>query len=149
VARIVFQPIEETLRVFFSRTLGAGTAKSTPQSKPKPKSQPIPSTQEHDTALIEASTALISVLATQTSLSLILLVFGTAYLPLLLPLLLPPAYLATSAPSVLAAWVWYIPVLAVNGALEAFLASVATPQDLNRQSRCVLETPSHSIDHHS
>ena len=34
-------------------------------------------------------------------------------------------------------WVWYIPVLALNGGLEAFLSSVASPKDLNEQSRCV------------
>jgi len=70
--------------------------------------------------------------------SVLLLVFGTAYLPILLPFLLPKQYLATSAPSVLTAWVWYIPVLALNGGLEAFLSSVATPRDLNAQSRFVI-----------
>jgi oligosaccharide translocation protein RFT1 len=34
--------------------------------------------------------------------------------------------------------VWYIPVLALNGGLEAFLSSVATPKDLNAQSRFVI-----------
>ena len=46
--------------------------------------------------------------------------------------------MATSAPRILAAWVWYIPFLALNGGLEAFLSSVASPKDLNKQSRCVL-----------
>lgn len=69
--------------------------------------------------------------------SAILVVFGSAYMSILLPLLLPSQYLTTSAPNVLAAWVWYIPVLAVNGGLEAFLSSVATPKDLNGQSRFV------------
>ena len=45
--------------------------------------------------------------------------------------------MATSAPRILAAWVWYIPVLALNGGLEAFLSSVASPKALNEQSRCV------------
>jgi oligosaccharide translocation protein RFT1 len=67
--------------------------------------------------------------------SIILLVFGTAYTPIVLHLLLPQQYLSTSAPKVLSAWVWYIPVLAFNGGLEAFLSSVATPNDLNKQSR--------------
>ena len=31
--------------------------------------------------------------------------------------------------------IWYIPVLAVNSGLEAFLSSVATPKDLNNQSQ--------------
>ena len=117
IARIVFQPIEETLRLFFSRTLGAKT-------------------RERE-AVQQAADTLNSLLSVQIAFSIILIVFGTAYLPILLPLLLPQQYLSTSAPSVLATWVWYIPVLAVNGSLEALLSSVATRKDLNLQSRFV------------
>ncbi|KAJ7771594.1 Rft protein-domain-containing protein [Mycena metata] len=113
VARIIFQPIEETSRISFSRMLAP----------------PV-----HKEALQTASQALITLLSIQISLSLILLVFGTAYLPIVLPVLLPRQYLFTSAPHVLSAWVWYIPVLALNGGLEAFISSVSTPRDLNRQS---------------
>ncbi|KAG6878046.1 hypothetical protein C0993_000369 [Termitomyces sp. T159_Od127] len=122
IARIVFQPIEEAYRGFFSKVLGNVTTN-------------IGSKTENDVALQQASTALISLLSVQAAFSLILIVFGTAYLPFLLQILLPRQYLATSAPQVLSAWVWYIPVLAFNGGLEAFLSSVATPQDLNKQSR--------------
>lgn len=113
IARILFQPIEESSRVFFSKTL----------------------TVTSPEALRTASSALISLISVQTSLSLIFLVFGTNYMPLALRILLPPRYLSTSAPQVLRAWVWYIPVLALNGGLEAFISSVSTPRDLNRQSR--------------
>ncbi|KAJ6500598.1 Rft protein-domain-containing protein [Mycena sanguinolenta] len=113
IARIVFQPIEETSRIRFSKMLAP------PRSKE---------------AFQTASQALITILSIQTSLSLILLVFGTAYLPIVLPVLLPRQYLSTSAPQILHAWVWYIPVLALNGVLEAFISSVSTPHDLNRQS---------------
>ncbi|KAJ6582822.1 Rft protein-domain-containing protein [Mycena sp. CBHHK59/15] len=113
IARIIFQPIEETSRISFSRMLAP------------------PASRE---ALQTASQALNTLLSIQTSLSLVLLVFGTAYLPVVLPVLLPPQYLSTSASHVLGAWVWYIPVLALNGGLEAFISSVSTPRDLNRQS---------------
>ncbi|KIK09519.1 hypothetical protein K443DRAFT_644720 [Laccaria amethystina LaAM-08-1] len=122
IARIVFQPIEETLRVFFSKTI------SVTDNKGKTK----------DEALKQASVTLLSLLTIQTSFSLVFVIFATAYLPILLPILLPPQYLATSAPTVLAAWIWYIPVLAFNGGLEAFLSSVATPADLNKQSRWMI-----------
>ncbi|CAA7261928.1 unnamed protein product [Cyclocybe aegerita] len=130
IARIIFQPIEETLRLFFSRTLGSSTT-SDSSTTIKFKSN----TEEPQLELLQAASTLRSLLSVQLSFSLILLVFGTAYLPVLLPLLLPRQYLATSAPSVLTAWVWYIPVLAVNGGLEAFLSSVASSKDLNEQSR--------------
>ncbi|EEB87561.1 hypothetical protein MPER_15048, partial [Moniliophthora perniciosa FA553] len=85
IARIVFQPIEETLRLYFSRTLPA-------------KKQ-------------EAARTLIALLNIQIS---------------------------TSAPRILSAWIWYIPVLAINGGLEAFLSSAADKRQLNRQSRWMI-----------
>ncbi|KAH0579724.1 hypothetical protein H2248_002564 [Termitomyces sp. 'cryptogamus'] len=122
VARIVFQPIEEAYRGFFSKVLGNITTN-------------VGSKTENDAALQQASTALTSLLSVQAAFSLFLVVFGTAYVPFLSHILLPRQYISTSAPQVLTAWVWYIPVLAFNGGLEAFLSSVATPQDLNKQSR--------------
>ena len=115
IARVVFHPIEETLRLFFSRILGTDSK-----------------TQSSTNQAVDILHALLAI---QMTFSMILLVFGSTYLPILLPLLLPRQYLSTSAPSVLAAWIWYIPVLAVNGGLEAFHSSVATPKDLNAQSR--------------
>ena len=122
IARIVFQPIEETLRVFFSRILNISKDKDS---------------EEKRRSVTQAAKTLHSLLSVQVSFSLIFITFGSAYLPIFLPLLLPPQYMATSAPRILAAWVWYIPVLALNGGLEAFLSSVASPKDLNEQSRCV------------
>lgn len=120
VARIVFQPIEETLRVFFSKSLDNTSTKA----------------NNHEN-LNQAANALVSLLSVQTAFSVFLLVFGTAYIPVLVHVLLPQQYLSTSAPDVLSTWVWYIPVLAFNGGLEAFVSSAATPQDLNKQSRYV------------
>lgn len=88
-----------------------------------------------ESALKDAASALTSLISVQLELSIFFLVFGTTYLSVLLPVVLPPRYMATSAPQILAAWVWYIPVLALNGGLEGFVASVAGPRDLNRQSR--------------
>jgi oligosaccharide translocation protein RFT1 len=130
VARIVFQPIEEILRVYFSKILSpAKDVKQTSTTYAEDAAHPS------RTSLQQASDALISLLAIQSSLGVIFVTFGSAYIFIVLYILLPPQYLSTSAPNVLAAWVWYIPVLAVNGGLEAFVSSVATPKDLNRQSR--------------
>ncbi|KAF8692334.1 hypothetical protein AX14_002578 [Amanita brunnescens Koide BX004] len=121
IARIGFQPIEETLRVFFSRTLSMSSSASS--EKPK------------EDELSTASRTLVSLLSLQVSLSLFLVTFIPPYLPIALRVLLPPRYLDTSAPAVLGAWVYYIPFLAINGGLEAFVSSVAKPSDLARQSR--------------
>ena len=119
IARIGFQPIEETLRVFFSRTLSSSASSEQPK----------------EDELSTASSTLVSLLCVQVSLSLFLVTFAPPYLPIALRVLLPPRYIETSAPAVLGAWVYYIPFLAINGGLEAFVSSVAKPSDLTRQSR--------------
>ncbi|KAF7795410.1 hypothetical protein EIP86_006568 [Pleurotus ostreatoroseus] len=118
-ARIIFQPIEETSRVFFSKTLSAG-AKATPD------------------ALRAASDTLFSILLLFTHLLLVLTAFAPPYLPLALTLVLPRRYLQTSAPAILHTYVYYIPTMAFNGVLEAFFASTASPADLRAQSRWLL-----------
>jgi len=126
LARIVFQPIEETLRIYFSRLLGSnGNAN---------KKQEIKET--HQEALSQSLHTLRALLSTQMSISLVLVSFGPAYLPILLALLLPPQYLhTTSAPRILAAWVWYTPFLMINGGLEAFVSSTANRKEVGAQSR--------------
>ncbi|ESK86237.1 oligosaccharide translocation protein rft1 [Moniliophthora roreri MCA 2997] len=112
IARVVFQPIEETLRLYFSRSLPS---------------------KRH-----EASRTLIALLNIQISCGLLILAFGSQYISLVLQVFLPPMYLSTSAPRILSAWVWYIPVLAINGGLEAFLSSAADKHQLNKQSRWMI-----------
>lgn len=119
LARIGFQPIEETLRVFFSRTLSSSASSQQPKEE----------------ELHSASSTLVSLLSVQVAFSLFLVTFVPPYLPIALRILLPPRYLETSAPVVLDAWVYYIPFLAINGGLEAFVSSAAKPRDLARQSR--------------
>jgi oligosaccharide translocation protein RFT1 len=125
VARIVFQPIEEMGRVFFSKVLSD------------------PSTQgQNRKSLQQASSALLSLVNVQLSFTVILAAFGPLYMSIALQILLPQQYFSTSAPSILSAWIWYIPVLAVNGGLEAFVSSAATTDDLNRQSRYAIRSSS-------
>ncbi|KAG7440105.1 Rft-1-domain-containing protein [Guyanagaster necrorhizus] len=113
VARILLQPLEETSRSLFSQILADKDDKS---------------------SLAIAANRLTSFLSVQIPISLILPVFGPPFIPLGIQFLLPQQYLQTSAPQVLSAWLWYIPILALNGQLEAFFASAADSGDLNKQS---------------
>lgn len=122
VARILFQPIEETSRVFFSKTLVSDRS----------------SASVSQDALQTASTILLTLLLLFTHLFLLLLTFAPPFLPLVISVLLPWRYQATSAPSILQTYVYYIPMMAFNGILEAFFASTATPDDLRIQSRWML-----------
>lgn len=63
------------------------------------------------------------------------MVFGPPYIPTLLSVALPSRYMSTSAPLVLQAYCVYLPVMALNGFLEAFVSSAASPADLAAQSR--------------
>jgi oligosaccharide translocation protein RFT1 len=129
IARILFQPVEEMSRVFFSRTLG-NVAQKEPINKDS-------KTDADKGALRLSADTLTSILSAQIGASVILCTFGPPLLPLALQIVLPSRYLATSAPQLLQAWIWYIPILAINGVLEAFIASVASTQDIHRQSRYV------------
>lgn len=116
MARILFQPIEETARVFFSKTLSSSHAITKDD-------------------LSTAAHLLLSLLLLFTHLLLLLATFGPPYMPLAISILLPPRYHATSAPLILQTYIYYIPTMAFNGLLEAFLASTSTPADLRTQSR--------------
>ncbi|KLT41758.1 hypothetical protein CC85DRAFT_296872 [Cutaneotrichosporon oleaginosum] len=107
VARILFQPLEETLRLHWSRRL--------------------------------SSRATLPLLAfavrLSTHLLLLLPVFIPPLLPPLLPLLLPRKYAATNAAATLQAYLtFYIPLLSLNGILEAFHAASATPAQVAHQA---------------
>ncbi|KAI9069461.1 Rft-1-domain-containing protein [Trametes sanguinea] len=128
IARIVFQPIEETARVFFSKTLSSSSAGSDTKKAPA----------EVREALQTAATVLLTLLIAFTHLLLFAVTFGPPYLSLAISLVLPRKYLATSAPSILHVYVYYIPMMAFNGVLEAFFASAASPADLRAQSRWML-----------
>lgn len=117
MARIIFQPIEETSRLFFSKSLAGSVDKKSLQA---------------------ASRILSSLLLLFTHLLLLLATFGPPYLPLASSILLPPRFQATSAPAILRTYLFYIPMMAFNGVLEAFFASTSTPADLRNQSRWML-----------
>lgn len=125
IARVVFQPIEEICRVYFSRVLSFARGPTRGNSN---------DTSATRSALKQASDALSTLLSIQIVLSILAVTFGSLYLPIVMQILLPRRYLTTSAPQVLFAWVWYIPFLSMNGGLEAFHSSTASPDDLREQS---------------
>ncbi len=116
VARMVFQPIEESSRNYFGKLL------STVDGKPSK-------------ATIESgSRNLHSLLRFYILLSIPAVAVGPKIAPLLLNLVAGSRWASTGAGEVLAKYCYYIPLLAVNGILEAFISSIATESELNRQS---------------
>ncbi|KAJ3126368.1 Oligosaccharide translocation protein rft1 [Physocladia obscura] len=118
VARLLFQPIEESSRVFFSKTLSPG-ADQPPQKG----------------AILSALTLLHLLLRLYTLLSLLFLSLATNYTSLLIDILAARVFSTGSAPRVMAVYcAFYIPLLAANGVTESFVQAVAGPDTLARQS---------------
>jgi len=134
VARIIFQPIEETSRLYFSKSLSSSSPKET---GPKDEGGDSGDTAQK-VSLENASKILSSLLLLFTHLLLLLVTFGPPYLSIATTLLLPPRFQNTSAPSILRSYVFYIPMMAFNGILEAFFASASTPSELRNQSRWMI-----------
>lgn len=112
VARLLFQPLEESARLSFSSSLAA----------------PTPAT------LRSAASLLSSLLLLQTHLGLAFCFLAPYFTSPLLYHLLGPrwSHPQSSAPLILAAYCRYLPFLAVNGLTEAFLQSAANPLWIRR-----------------
>lgn len=121
VARLLFQPIEESSRSYFSRLLSSSSA----VAKDKPA---------YKTAVRNASVDLQSLLKVYVLMSLIVVTIGPTAAPLLLSLVAGPKWAGSGAGACLSTFAWYVPLLAVNGVAEAFVASVASEGQVHRQS---------------
>ncbi|KAK8015577.1 oligosaccharide translocation protein RFT1- variant [Apiospora marii] len=151
LARLVFQPVEESSRNYFSKLLAAtpsdddgneakptaaATASTTKEKRDDNTTEPaqhnpsVPTQQ----ALAKARTDLVSILHAYLLLSLLILTLGPFGAPLLVQLIAGPAWAASGTGLVLAQYCLYLPLLALNGIAEAFVSSVATRADVHRQS---------------
>ncbi|BFZ61181.1 Oligosaccharide translocation protein rft1 [Saitoella coloradoensis] len=126
LARILFQPIEESSRNLFGHLLG--TSKIT-DDKDKEK--------DAAAARDQAKSMLLTTLRLYSLLSLLLLTLGSSYAPIALRLLIGRRWSSSSssAGDVLAAYCYYLPLMSINGIFEAFVASTATPGQLRTQSK--------------
>ncbi|KAH8887923.1 oligosaccharide translocation protein RFT1, variant [Thozetella sp. PMI_491] len=119
-ARLVFQPIEESSRSYFSRLLSTPAAGEAEADRKQ--------------AANKASSDLQALLKIYALLSLVVTTLGPTAAPLLLSLVAGPRWASSGAGECLAAYMWYIPLLAINGVAEAFVSSVATQTEVHIQS---------------
>ncbi|KAI9888750.1 MAG: Oligosaccharide translocation protein rft1 [Vezdaea aestivalis] len=117
IARMLFQPIEESSRALFATLLGSSVGKA-------PQKENAKSAMDILTLLLRFY-ALLSVLAAS---------IGPTAAPLFLNLIAGKRWAAYGAGHVLGIYCNYIPLLAVNGVLEAFVSSTATSAQLRGQS---------------
>lgn len=137
-ARLVFQPIEESSRSYFSRLLSGTTAeraeKDGTREEDAARKLPAAQTDAPNAAARQASRDLTALLKLYTLFSLLVTTIGPAAAPPLLALVAGPRWAGSGAGATLAAYTWYIPLLAANGVAEAFVSSVATEAEVHTQS---------------
>lgn len=129
VARMVFQPIEESSRSLFGRLLHQPTSSSGISDSDKATAG-----SEQRKQVNQAATYLQTLLRIYSLISIVVVTIGPSFSPLLLRLIAGSRWSDSDAPVVLAAYCYYIPLLAVNGILEAFVSAAASPAQLRAQS---------------
>ena len=118
VARTFLQPIEDSSRNLFAKlcTVRADC------------------NEELRTPLTRARSILTMTLKLYNILALVAWSIAPSLAPLFLQLIAGQKWTDSGAGNVLATYCYYIPLLALNGVSEAFVAAVATETDLRRQS---------------
>lgn len=130
IARMLFQPIEESSRNLFAKLC----ADSKPLSEIKDAKEDSEQLKEQKQSLSQASKILSTILRLYAIISLFAVTLGPTLAPLLLSIVAGKKWSATSASEVLATYCYYIPFLAINGVTEAFVTAVATNKELYTQS---------------
>lgn len=118
MARMLFQPIEESSRNMFAKTCAVDPS----------------SGKSSKTGLRESKSLLQNILKLYNIISLLALCIGPTVAPLLLRIVAGSKWADTGAGEVLSTYCFYIPFLAINGLTEAFVAAVATNSELYTQS---------------
>lgn len=118
LARLLFQPVEESSRSYFSRLL-ASTSRA--PGKPSPE-------------IREALQSFRTLVRVYLLLSMVVASVGPFAAHPLLAIVAGRRWMGSGAGHVLAAYCFYIPFLALNGVAESFVASVATEAEVHRQS---------------
>lgn len=151
IARVIFQPIEESSRNLFSKLCAPVSEKqkspsrnSTKRTKGgldehgRSKNNSTGRTPKHKMApsanVQQGHAILAAILRLYTILALVCFSVGPTAAPLLLNLVAGKQWISTGAGSVLAAYTYYVPFLAINGVTEAFVAAVADNAQLRSQS---------------
>ncbi|KAF3035660.1 Oligosaccharide translocation protein rft1 [Didymella heteroderae] len=129
IARILFQPIEESSRNMFAKL--CASAESSLNAE---KTDGGERSQEQKRNLAQASKVLTIILRLYSIISLFAITLGPTLAPLLLSVVAGKKWSATNASNVLATYCYYIPFLAINGVTEGFVAAVATNKELYAQS---------------
>ncbi|KAJ3045717.1 Oligosaccharide translocation protein rft1 [Rhizophlyctis rosea] len=118
IARILFQPLEEMARAFFSKTLTSLTDASAGAKQ----------------TLEQAIDLLSTLLRSHVLIGMYFTFLAPNYTDTLVRILFGSAKASTDIPRVLAVYCLYVPLMGVNGITEGFLQGVGDAKTLSRQS---------------
>ena len=130
LARVLFQPLEESSRALFARLI---------QSRPDSIIRSIERKSDEKGPMAadgtkQATSYLTRLLHAYLILGILAFSLGPQLSRPALGIVAGTRWSQTEAPLVLASYCYYIPLLALNGILEAFVTAVATPAQLRTQS---------------
>lgn len=128
IARMVFRPIEDSTRNLFAKLCAPPIAKEVAEAPEKNK------VETPSASVNRAATILRDILRVYSDVSLIAFAVGPTAAPLLLRLVAGSHWSNSGAGEVLGTYCYCIPLLAVNGVSEAFVAATASTKDLHWQS---------------
>lgn len=120
LARLLFQPVEESSRSYFSRLLVASSDKTVAKTV--------------SPAVQEAKKSFQTLTRLYILLSAVIVSLGPFAAPSLLAIVAGGRWIAAGAGDVLSMYCFYIPFLALNGLTESFVASVASEAEVHKQS---------------
>ncbi|GAA6014499.1 hypothetical protein JCM10207_001628 [Rhodosporidiobolus poonsookiae] len=132
IARIVFQPLEESSRLYFS-SLSSATSPFPDAADTARSTLPSPARKPSLPALLSLATHLRLLLLLHTHLTLIFFLLAPSYTTPLLHLLLGARWSLPAGP-ILRAYVLSLPIMGLNGSTEAFFQSLASPAWIARGS---------------
>ena len=130
VARMLFQPIEETSRNLFSKLSnpdGSTPLSSSSSSSPKKG-------ETSGAGISQARNVLQDILKLYGLISLVAVTVGPKLAPIFLRIVAGSRWAESGATEVLATYCYYIPLLAINGVTESFVSAVASTKELRTQS---------------
>jgi oligosaccharide translocation protein RFT1 len=125
IARMLFQPIEEASRNLFAKLCAPTAAAADAQQSDEVKARD---------GIKRANSTLTLILKAYSLISLVAFAAGPTVAPVLLSLVAGSRWAHTGAGEVLGCYCYYIPLLALNGVSEAFVAAVADNKQLYTQS---------------
>lgn len=121
ITRILFQPIEETTRLFLTKLFSSNSGSTTQKNFSK-----------HTLTL--SFNVVSNIIMFYLYLSILILIFGPINSSYLLRFLIGSKWSSTTILETIRTYCCYLPLLSLNGILEAFFQSVANGDEILRQS---------------